>query len=222
MKTKTTIAAILSLVGLAAGGALGFACDDLKEVGQSFDGGGGPIVDGSGLEDVASADAAQLSGESDVLHAAITVSLSAVELGQFAEARATQASVQAFATQVVTEYGLAARRQQELATRLEITPTTNAVSAHLEGETDAVLAELQGATGEAFDRAYVAGQAAMLERSLAALDGTLVPAADRTELRTELTGMRDAVAAHLAEARELLETLPSEPDGGDGDGGDGG
>ena len=169
---------------------------------------------------------ADLSGESDVVHAAIATSLGAVELGQLGDANAVHPSVQAFATQVVSEYGVAVQRQRDLATRLELIPTDNPVSEELEEETDTALVEIQSAPIGDFDHAYMTQQEAMFERLLALLDETLIPAASDVELQTALSGTRQAVAGHLARARAILFELSLEGDGGvaveqGGAGGDG-
>jgi putative membrane protein len=86
----------------------------------------------------------------------------------------------------------------------------------LRSESQAVQEELQGLTGEAFDRAYIERQVVAHQGALDLIDAQLLPNAEATELRETLEAARPVIASHLEEARRIQQRL------GTGDASEGG
>lgn len=109
---------------------------------------------------------------------------------------------------------------------LGITPDDDATSQKLQSDAQAMLAMLRTRSGADFDLAYLDSQIVMHTQVLDLLNSSLIPAAGKDELRTDLSKMRDDVRAHQQAAKNLRSALggvvPTDGGSGDGGGGDGG
>jgi putative membrane protein len=61
--------------------------------------------------------------------------------------------------------------------------------------------------GRAFDSTYIANEVTYHTKLLASLDNVLIPNADNPQLKSVLTQIRPAVAAHLAHAQRVQSAL---------------
>jgi putative membrane protein len=141
--------------------------------------------------------------------AAIVVAANEVDIraGELARERGSSVEVKAFAERMVTDHTGVNKAASELVGRLGVTPEANPTSESLTRDGEQARARLQGESGAAFDRAYIANEVAYHQAVLDAIDQTLVPGARNAELKALLEQTRPAVAAHLDHARELQGTL---------------
>lgn len=146
-----------------------------------------------------------------------------IQVGQLAQAMASNAEVKSFATRMVNEHTATQQRQSALFARLGITPDDDATSRKLQSDAQDMLAMLRTRSGADFDLAYLDGQIVMHTQVLDLLNSSLIPAAGKDELRTDLSKMRDDVRAHQQAAKNLRSALGGvvPTDGGSGDGGSG-
>lgn len=70
-------------------------------------------------------------------------------------------------------------------------------------KSERALAMLNDKSGDVYSKAYVAAMVKDHTEALATLDGKLIPAAGRAEVRTHLAVTREHVANHLAQAKQL-------------------
>lgn len=147
--------------------------------------------------------------DAEVAHVAVTANAIDIELAKFAQPRARAESVRRFAGTMITDHTAVNEQAAALAGRLGVTPVENAVSRSLTDGAAAARAALDAVSGDAFDRAYMDREVAYHQAVLNAIDDVLVPTTTNAELRTLLTEVRPAIAAHLAHARSIRASLGS-------------
>ncbi|MBX5480727.1 MAG: DUF4142 domain-containing protein [Myxococcaceae bacterium] len=128
---------------------------------------------------------------------------------QVAMQKAKSDQVRAFAEKMVEEHTQANQRLDALATQLGLTPEDSAVSVQLRAEAAQKLDILSKQTNAPFDLGYMDAQVAMHSGLLFWSDMVLMPQAQRTELKDELTAERDTAQAHLEEAFTIQKELAS-------------
>ena len=130
-----------------------------------------------------------------------------IEAGQLAKERGTDPRVKEFAQLMITDHTGVNKAASELVGRLGVTPEPNPTSEQLTRDGEKSRTTLQGQSGAAFDRAYVANEVTYHQAVLNAIDQTLIPGAQNAELKALLEQTRPAVASHLEHARGLQTSL---------------
>lgn len=146
---------------------------------------------------------------SDAEIAAIVVAANAIDVGygEIARERATDERVREFAETMIRDHTAVNRSAGELVGRLGVTPQPNDVSRSLEASAAETREMLLNASGDEFDRSYIANEVAYHRTVLDALDNLLIPNATNAELKETLTGVRPAFEAHLRHAESLQQSL---------------
>jgi putative membrane protein len=133
-----------------------------------------------------------------------------IQAGTVAQSRTQNADVRAFAAQMVRDHTQLDQQGSALATRLGLTPTLpDSTLPRMQTEAMTALGGTAGAAtpDQGFDVAYMTGQVADHQRTLAIVDAAIAQA-QNAELRTALqTEVRPAVAQHLQMAQQLLQKL---------------
>jgi putative membrane protein len=128
-----------------------------------------------------------------------------IDQGKLAAGKATNASVKAFAEQMVNEH----EEAQTKLTALSIAAEDNPFSRLLATQSQLMLGQLNALpAGAAFDRQYMTNQVLQHEGVLSLIDVTLLPSADAEGLNDYLETVRVDVAQHLQEAQDILDALP--------------
>ena len=130
-----------------------------------------------------------------------------VELGQLASGKASSADVKQFAQTMVTDHSGAIKAASDLVGKLKVTPKENDTSKALVKDGREARAKLTKLSGDAFDKAYIDSEVGYHETVVKALDETLIPNAQNSELKGLLTSVRGVAAAHLDHARQLQKTV---------------
>ena len=156
-----------------------------------------PAPDASALLSSMTTDAQAMG----LLHAANTAEIQA---GTLAQRRSQNADVRAFAERMVTEHTQLDQQGSALATQLGLSPMLpDSTLPRLQAEG----ARMLDSATTAFDLAYVTGQVADHQRTLAIVDAAIAKAQNE-QLRTALqTQVRPAVAMHLQMAQQLAQKL---------------
>jgi putative membrane protein len=152
---------------------------------------------------------AQAASLSDAQIAAIVVAANTVDIeaGKLADDRSEKDEIKAFAKQMVSDHSAVNEQATALVKKLNLTPVENDTSKGLKengSKTRATLKELKGA---AFDKAYVDNEIAYHQTVLDALDKTLIPSAQNSELKALLVKVRPAFVAHLEHAKQIKSSL---------------
>jgi putative membrane protein len=139
---------------------------------------------------MASATSAKLD-DAQIAHIAYTAGAIDVAAGNQALAKSRNLSVRAFAGEMVRDHGAVNDQALALVKTLGVTPQDNPTSAALQAAGKAELEALAKLKGRAFDRAYVANEVAYHKTVDAALETSLIPSAQNSELKALLrTGLK--------------------------------
>jgi putative membrane protein len=124
-----------------------------------------------------------------------------------APGRTTTEPVLEFARRMLSDHGGLNKAALELFSTTGIVPRDHVISLDFRAESAAKRDTLRERTGALFDSTYLANEVRYHTRLLGALDSLLIPAARNAELKTMLTRVRPAVAAHLEHAIRIQAEL---------------
>lgn len=130
-----------------------------------------------------------------------------IEQAKLAQTRSKDARVKKFAAMMVKHHTEAKSKQGKLMDKAKLSPQPNPMSEKMAKDGAAALENLRGATPADFDKAYVALQVKEHRELLDALDQKLIAAAQNTEMKSYLNGLRPRVAEHLQGAQTLGDQL---------------
>lgn len=149
------------------------------------------------------------SGPTDpqIAHIVVTANQVDIDAGKFAERRAHNHEVKAFAKMMVVDHSGVNKSATELVTKLKVTPEDNATSEALKKGGEENLAHLKTLKGAAFDRAYIDNEVTYHQSVIDALDHTLIPSAHNEELKALMVKVRPAFVAHLERAKRIQSEL---------------
>jgi putative membrane protein len=138
----------------------------------------------------ANAQAAKVN-DAQIAHIAYTAGVIDVEAGQLALKKSKTKAVREFAENMVRDHKAVNDKALALVKKLKVTPQDNDTSKALAKQAAAKKAELSKLSGAAFDKAYVANEVAFHKTVNGALEKTLIPSAQNTELKSLLeTGLK--------------------------------
>lgn len=192
---------LLPMIAVAALAACGGG--DAPEGGAAADSAAMPAP----VETPAPAAAAPAVTDPQIAHIVVTANTVDIAAGELAAQKGTNAQVKEFGQRMVTDHTGVNKAATDLATKLGVTPEDNPTSQGLKQGGDANLANLQGLTGAAFDKAYIDNEVTYHQAVLDAIDQTLIPSAQNAELKALLEQTRPAVAAHLDHAKQIQAAL---------------
>lgn len=144
-----------------------------------------------------------------------------IDEGKVAQTEAQAPAVSAFATRMVTEHTAAKQRQDQLFTKLGLTPADSPVSQQLTSDAASKVTKLKTLSGHAADQAYLDDQVAAHQTVLDLIDTRLLVSVQSADLKTELQSMRTDVSKHLADAKALRDSLGGDAGDDAGTAGDG-
>jgi putative membrane protein len=153
--------------------------------------------------------AAQQAGPSDpqIAHIAYTAGQLDITAAKQALRKSKNPQVRAFAEEMARDHAAVNEKAVALVTRLKVTPQANPTSEGLSrqaADTDKRLETLEGA---AFDKAYVANEAAYHQTVNNALRTVLIPNADNAELKSLLQTGLTLFQEHQMHAEHLAQTV---------------
>jgi len=124
-----------------------------------------------------------------------------------APGRTVNTDILGFANRMLNDHGGLNKSALELFSSTGIVPRDHTVSLDFRDESAAKRDTLRERTGGLFDSTYMAIEVRYHTRLLLALDSLLIPSAKNSELKSLLTRVRPAVAAHLEHATRLQADL---------------
>jgi len=152
---------------------------------------------------------AQGAGPTDpqIAHIVVTANQVDIDAGKLAETKGTSKEVRDFGKMMVTDHSGVNKQATELVTKLKVKPEDNPTSQSLKAGGEENVKKLQGLSGAAFDKAYIAHEVAYHQAVLDAVDKTLIPNAKNEELKALIVKVRPAFVAHLEHATHLQSSL---------------
>jgi putative membrane protein len=124
-----------------------------------------------------------------------------------APGRTTTAAVLAFANRMLADHSGLNKAATDLISSSNIVPEDNIISLNFRDESAAKRDTLRERTGALFDSTYMANEVRYHARLLTVLDSLLIPSARNEKLKSLLTSVRPAVAAHLEHAQRVQAGL---------------
>src|SRR5215470_13933468 len=152
---------------------------------------------------------AQGAGPTDpqIAHIVVTANQVDIDAGKLAESKGSSKEVRDFGKMMVTDHSGVNKQATELVTKLKVKPEDNPTSQSLKAGGEENVKKLQGLSGAAFDKAYIAHEVAYHQAVLDAVDKTLIPNAKNEELKALIVKVRPAFVAHLEHAKSIQSKL---------------
>ena len=151
--------------------------------------------------------AAQSPSDAQIASIVVIANQVDIDAGHFAESRAGDAGVKAFARQMITDHTGVNKQAGALVAKLRVVPEDNPTSQSLRKGGEDNLKGLKSLHGAAFDKAYIDHEVAYHQQVLDAIDKTLIPSAQNTELKELLVTVRPAFVGHLEHAKQIQAGL---------------
>jgi len=130
-----------------------------------------------------------------------------IDLGNLALKKSSNPDVRTFADMMVRDHGAARKLGRDLARKLHVTPTPPGKDFALYKDHVATLAKLNGLSGAAFDKAYIAHEVWYHQAVIDAVTKTLLPATKNAELKDLEVKVAPNFQAHLVAAKALQTKL---------------
>lgn len=152
---------------------------------------------------------AQTPAPNDAQIAAVLVAANNVDAdaGRMAAAKAEHGEVRAFAQRMIQEHTALNRQLTALAKKLKLTPEENGTSRGMLRYNAVILKRINRLEGAEFDRAYIDNEVTHHEAVLEMIDKSLLPNAKKAELAKFLKNTRQAIDAHLQQAKKIQSSL---------------
>lgn len=116
--------------------------------------------------------------------------------------RAQRDDVKKFAERMLTDHTGVNALVTDLLRKLDVAPEDNTISLDMRDESANKRDIMRELSGFAFDSAYIENEVAYHTKFLTSIDDQMMPNVRNAELRTLLTTLRPAVAAHLSHAEQ--------------------
>ena len=150
---------------------------------------------------------AQAPNDAQIAHIAYTAGVIDIAAAKQALAKSKDKQVRSFAEAMVRDHAAVNDQALALVKKLGVTPQDNPTSQSLSAAAAAELKTLGKLNGKAFDKAYVANEAAYHKTVNGALQATLIPNARNGELKGLLqTGLK-LFSEHQQHAEHLAGAL---------------
>jgi putative membrane protein len=130
-----------------------------------------------------------------------------IETGNLARQRGATKAVREFGEMIARDHTAVRQQGRDLAAKLGVTPTPPA-DFGMAKEHAAAMKQLKSLRGAAFDRAFLAHEAAYHKEVLDAMTSTLLPALQNAEVKDLVNKVAPAFNAHMVKAQSLLDKYP--------------
>jgi putative membrane protein len=143
----------------------------------------------------------------EIASVAVTANQIDIDYANIAQQKSKNAEVLKFAGTMAKDHQSVIDQAVALATKLGVTPMTNATTkAFLAGATK-TKAMLNSKSGKAFDKAYVDNEVAYHKAAIKEVEHVLIPDATNGELKSLLQSALPLFKAHLAHAEMIQKSL---------------
>jgi putative membrane protein len=147
--------------------------------------------------------------DAQIAHIAYTAGQIDIDAAKIALEKASTPQVREFAQTMLRDHEAVNEQALALVARLQVTPQDNATSQALSEAAATARDSQRTLAGPAFDRAYIAGEAAYHQQVNAALRTVLIPGAQNTELKSLLEDGLALFSEHQKHAEALAaQTAP--------------
>jgi len=130
-----------------------------------------------------------------------------IETGNLARVKGHTKAVREFGEMLARDHKAVRQQGRDLAAKLGVTPTPPA-DFGMAKDHAAAMTQLKSLRGAAFDRAFLAHEAAYHKAVLDAVTSTLLPALQNAEVKDLVNKVAPAFNAHMVKAQSLLDQYP--------------
>lgn len=143
----------------------------------------------------------------EIVKVVLTANEGQKEMAEVAVKKAQSQPVKEFANMMIQDHKGNTTETKALAKQEKIDPKKSDLSKNLEKDGDTWLKDIKKADKGSFDKTYMGAEVTSHEKVLATLDDTLIPQANNAALKAKLQKTREAVAAHLTQAKDIQSKL---------------
>lgn len=141
----------------------------------------------------------------EIASAAVTANQIDVNYGKIALKKSHNADILKFANTMIKDHNAIIRQAVALATKLKVTPKTNAVTQSLLDGEKTTTKMLNSKKGSAFNKAYIDNEVAYHEAVIGALKNKLIPETQNAELKNLLQSVMPLLESHLQMAKDMAK-----------------
>jgi len=145
--------------------------------------------------------------DAQIAHIAYTADQIDIQAGQQALEKSKNNEVRSFAQDMVRDHTAVNEKALALVKKLNVTPEDNSTSQTLSKQAAAKSAELSKLNGAAYDKAYINNEVAYHKTVNDALQNTLIPGANNSELKGLLTTGLKIFQGHQQHAEQVAAGL---------------
>lgn len=145
--------------------------------------------------------------DAQIAHIVVTANQLDIDAGNLAAKKADSNEVKEFANRMVTDHTGINKEATDLVGKLKVSPADNETSKALSKDGNANMKQLNMMKGQAFDKEYIDHEVRFHKLVLKTIDETLLPHVQNGELKSLVTKVRPAIAAHLEHAIRLQNKL---------------
>lgn len=139
----------------------------------------------------------------EIASVAVTANQIDVNYGKIALKKTNNADIRKFAETMISDHNNIIKQAVALATRLHVTPKTNAVTQSLLDGEKTTTKMLNSKKGNAFNKAYVDNEVAYHEAVINAIKSVLIPDTQNAELKDLLQSVMPLLESHLEMAKHM-------------------
>jgi putative membrane protein len=132
-----------------------------------------------------------------------------IQLSRMASKQATSPAVKRIGTQLVTDHSKNRQEVTALAKKLNVSLTPSTGGSVTASDSAAMPAELRGASGAEFDRAFVQQQIQLHQNNIQKIQNQMLPAVEEPQLKAYLQKTLKAMQGHLATLEKTEQQLTS-------------
>jgi putative membrane protein len=126
-----------------------------------------------------------------------------ISYARLVPSRSQRDDVKQFAERMLTDHLGVNALVTALLDKLDLAPQDNLASLDMRDESASKRDIMRELSGYAFDSTYITNEVSYHQRFLASIDNVMLPAARNDEVKSLLSTVRPAVAAHLAHAEQV-------------------
>jgi putative membrane protein len=165
------------------------------------------LMFGSAVALAQGANATGKPNDAQIAHIAYTAGQLDIKAAELALKKSKNKEVRAFAQDMVRDHKAVNEKALALVKKLKVTPQENDTSKSLSQGAQATASSLQKLNGAAFDKAYAQNEVEYHKTVNGALENTLIPSADNSELKELLqTGLK-IFQGHQQHAEQVAQSL---------------
>jgi putative membrane protein len=139
----------------------------------------------------------------EIASVAVTANQIDIDYAKIAQKKSKNADILKFATTMAKDHQAVIDQAVALVTKLKVTPKDNATSQSLNSGANKTKKTLNSKSGKAFDKAYIDNEVAYHKAVIAAVENTLIPDAQNSDLKNLLQSVLPVLKAHLAHAEMI-------------------